>query len=861
MFELVYTSTPTGLITGRSGFTTVALTKGFPPNLIAPVENLSGYKPFFAPGTEHENSNPVNFTCQPLRLGRTSYLVLSRISYGGLSYTGRSNVIAHHLLFLPDELDDIPGGAVSVLRAEDNFPPWSGEPRLLPLKEKVSHRPLPRGGSMWQRLAGDPRWGQYMADCFHSNPEKGFAFSFDPLQHKGADMLELAAEMAVWMSREDLRHFTFSTYCYSSRMTNPLFLRAYVKDSVQLGSIRRLDPKSVIYLGTGNSLPSSWQAKVSPPEEKEILPERENLSADAASDPSEPRTEHITNRQPTGKAADSAHDQIRPDLPDRTERHAKQESDPTETNQSRQKNKRILILTIICAAVLGLISAVAWRIFTGNRFPENPHDHDEYPENDVNIIKSSANNRKEAGAAAGKKHPGGKVSAAVPPISKTAPLETRQKPKNSGEKNIHERSRKSRSSKTAALSQKKEAAGPKVKFGRLSDRDYFELYRGFYSGKRIKLPMALRDSVKMELILHSIGGVNDIENPKDFISSGGKSVTVYSFQVDTSGIRQSIRPDNDPSGQMILQLSDGFLSFRLPAKKGNNVPQKEDISQIRFISENNDVFTFDAVNLPACIDRMLNKEIKIGIIDEMDNFCFYLHVSDNLWTFRDFYAISINGRSLGKIAKKDILLRKFSQSILSGKTEERKKSLVKLLNSEEKIKIFKTRNRQQLQEPELVIKAPKEIMEKLKSKLEETKRLAPLDDDKAWNLHLDEIKQILQAETRKKELGKGAQKILQDYGDFRKNCRVHRSCQEQLRELQNDHKNSLKEFQKKNADLIKTLKALSPVLFRAVRHILENETPRHLEDIIALYEQIPEQERLEDIKDIKVEVIRRNVNE
>ena len=859
MFELVYTSTPTGLITGRSGFTTVALTKGFPPNLIAPVENLSGYKPFFAPGTEHENSNPVNFTCQPLRLGRTSYLVLSKISYAGLSYTGRSNVIAHHLLFLPEELDDIPGGAVSVLRAEENFPSWSGEPRLLPLKEKVGYRPLPRGGNMWQKLAGDSRWAQYMADCFHSNPEKGFAFSFDPLQHKGADILELAAEMAVWMTKEDLRHFSFSTYCYSSRMTHPLFLRSYVKDSVPLGSIKRLDPKSVIDLGTGNPLPSSWQEKISTQIEKEILPEREDQSADDATEPAEPRIEYIMNQPPTGKAADSDHDRIRPYLLDRTESHAKQESALPETNQSREKNKQYLILTIICAVVLCLISAVVWRIFTGTPPPKKTHNYDEDPENDVNIIKSSSNIKTEENDAAGKKHPDGKASAAVPPISKTVQPETRQKPKNSGERTSFEQPRKLRdSNQTAALPRKKNAAVPKGKFGRLSDRECFELYRGFYSGNRIKLPAALRDSEKLELTLHSVGGIKDIKNLKDFISSQGKSVTVYSSQVDTSGIRQSRRPDKDPSGRMTVQLSDGFLNIRLPSKKGNNVPQKEDISQIGFISKSNDVFTFDAGNLPACIDKILNKEIKIEIKDEMDNFCFYLYVSDNLWTFREFYMISVNGRSLGKIVQRDIPLHKFPQSLLSGKIEERNKALDKLLNSEKAEEIFKTEHRQQLEEPELVIEAPPQIKEKLKLKLEKTRQLAPLDDEKVWNQHINEIKQILQVETRRNELGEGAKKILQDYDDFREKCRVHRSCQEKLRELQNDRKNSLAEFQKKNRDLLKTLNTLSPVLFRTVWKILKNNERQRLDDVNVLYKQIPEQQR---IKDIKVEIIRRNVNE
>ena len=60
MFELIYTSAPQGLIAGRSGFCTVAMTGGFPPNLIAAIENMSGYKTLFPPGNPASDRNPVN---------------------------------------------------------------------------------------------------------------------------------------------------------------------------------------------------------------------------------------------------------------------------------------------------------------------------------------------------------------------------------------------------------------------------------------------------------------------------------------------------------------------------------------------------------------------------------------------------------------------------------------------------------------------------------------------------------------------------------------------------------------------------------------------------------------------------------
>ena len=62
MYELIYTSTSQGLLAGRSGFCTVAMTAGFPPNLIPVIENMSGYKTLYAPGDSNAGRNPVNYS-------------------------------------------------------------------------------------------------------------------------------------------------------------------------------------------------------------------------------------------------------------------------------------------------------------------------------------------------------------------------------------------------------------------------------------------------------------------------------------------------------------------------------------------------------------------------------------------------------------------------------------------------------------------------------------------------------------------------------------------------------------------------------------------------------------------------------
>ena len=65
MLELIYTSAPRGLLQGRSGYTTVAMSAGMPPNLITPVENLSGYTFTCRDGQFNAAFNPV--CCSYLR--------------------------------------------------------------------------------------------------------------------------------------------------------------------------------------------------------------------------------------------------------------------------------------------------------------------------------------------------------------------------------------------------------------------------------------------------------------------------------------------------------------------------------------------------------------------------------------------------------------------------------------------------------------------------------------------------------------------------------------------------------------------------------------------------------------------------
>ena len=110
MFELIYTSVPRGLIPGRSGFCTVAMTEGMPPNLVVPLENLSGYNFTYLEGALPPMLNPPSCSYIKMRYGNQHLHIASQVMPNGLDYSQRNNKIAHHILFeSADEMNNLSG--------------------------------------------------------------------------------------------------------------------------------------------------------------------------------------------------------------------------------------------------------------------------------------------------------------------------------------------------------------------------------------------------------------------------------------------------------------------------------------------------------------------------------------------------------------------------------------------------------------------------------------------------------------------------------------------------------------------------------------------------------------------------------
>ncbi|MDR2980873.1 MAG: hypothetical protein LBV12_01355, partial [Puniceicoccales bacterium] len=101
-WQLVYTSVPSGLVPGRSGFCTAARHRGIPERLVAAIERMSVYEP------PAETGRPVIFCYRTVSLGSDTYGVITRFCDAGLDYTSRRNYLAHHLIFNSMEMAMLP---------------------------------------------------------------------------------------------------------------------------------------------------------------------------------------------------------------------------------------------------------------------------------------------------------------------------------------------------------------------------------------------------------------------------------------------------------------------------------------------------------------------------------------------------------------------------------------------------------------------------------------------------------------------------------------------------------------------------------------------------------------------------------
>ena len=120
-YQLIFTSSPTSLNHGRSGFSTVARTRDMPERLASMVERCGVY------------SIPCGeiFSHRILICGNERWHVLTRMCDAGTDYTNRNNYLAHHVVVSDAEATSLVNPAEILAQWGGWVSSWSGPPAYI----------------------------------------------------------------------------------------------------------------------------------------------------------------------------------------------------------------------------------------------------------------------------------------------------------------------------------------------------------------------------------------------------------------------------------------------------------------------------------------------------------------------------------------------------------------------------------------------------------------------------------------------------------------------------------------------------------------------------------------------------------
>ena len=230
MYELINTSVPNGLIAGTHGFATVATTRGMPEALRVRVENFCAYPHRTSAHDEsYYSANPVNWFHLTLPTGDH---VVGRTAPAAFDYTGRTNRLAHVLVFPKHEMPSNGGAFVARVAAPRLSEVWQGDPRLLEadraLDAQVRATAAPRSTSLtkWIEVFG-PKGAEYarrlaLLTAKNMRMGKSLYFKCSPTDDvDGRRLLGLFGEIIDLLPKEVASGVTFSTFaaCLPSGVT------------------------------------------------------------------------------------------------------------------------------------------------------------------------------------------------------------------------------------------------------------------------------------------------------------------------------------------------------------------------------------------------------------------------------------------------------------------------------------------------------------------------------------------------------------------------------------------------------------------------------------------------------------------
>jgi hypothetical protein len=210
--QLIYTSAPQGIVAGRSGYCTVARSAKMREPLMLQLEKCCYYQHLSLTGGQER---PI-CSCRIVDIRGTLFHVLSRIQDAGLDFTGRTNFIAHHLVFTPEEIRQFPTPPVILREWPGWVKSWTKDPQMLENEDWADLTALAGRSNVpaqtWQRVTGDAVNGYGLLEA-----RAGASFRVD--DQADETVLELIAEslelLEVRDPRRDFRtaawNYTFTT--------------------------------------------------------------------------------------------------------------------------------------------------------------------------------------------------------------------------------------------------------------------------------------------------------------------------------------------------------------------------------------------------------------------------------------------------------------------------------------------------------------------------------------------------------------------------------------------------------------------------------------------------------------------------
>jgi hypothetical protein len=207
--QLIYTSAPRGVVAGRSGHCTVARSATMREALMLQLEKLSYYQHLSLSGGRER---PI-YCCRLLDIRGSRYHVLTRLGDAGLDFTGRTNFLAHHLVFAPEEARHFASPPVILRNWSGWLNSWNKEPELFANEDWSSLANLPRNAFIpaihWRQITGDATNGYGLLEA-----RARVSFHVDALADE--QILALFAESLEMLElRDPRRDFRASAWQYT----------------------------------------------------------------------------------------------------------------------------------------------------------------------------------------------------------------------------------------------------------------------------------------------------------------------------------------------------------------------------------------------------------------------------------------------------------------------------------------------------------------------------------------------------------------------------------------------------------------------------------------------------------------------